>query len=313
MIRRLAFAISDRCNASCDMCCFECSPKGERHLETGLIKNVLDEASNIDGISAVGFTGGEPFLYYDQILDCSRYAHDLGLDVQINTNGFWGSEIDAGVLKDAGVSRICFSTGRFHRKFVSPETLKKAITAAKEAGIKVYLNVMELSELDEYDVVSKFLFPEIKDITVERHLVAPVGKAAKDLAPKNFVCATDSEKARCDFAGDVELSFDGNYYMCCSVFSRETKRLCLGNAKEVRLSDLSKKILSDDYLYVMLSRGLSWYVKLAVELGFAIPDKVCSPCQLCNMVFENKEFIEKIRDDVEREAQKLRLQRILGR
>ena len=312
MIRRLAIALGDRCTASCDMCCFECSPKGEQQLETGLIKDVMEQASNIQEMTGVGFTGGEPFLFFDQLLESSRYAHELGLNVQVNTNGFWGKDADLKSLKDAGVSRICFSTGKFHQRFVSLDTLKAAIIATREAGIRTGLNVMEYAEADQYEKVSKALLTEIKELSAKRYNVIPAGKAKKCIDPKDLICEEDVEDARCDFGGDVMLSFDGNYYMCCSPFARETKRLCLGSAKDVKLAELSNKIVSDDFLYVMLSNGLSWYVRIAREQGIDIPDKVCSPCQLCNMFFENNEFIEKIRPRVEKEADKLRLRYILG-
>ena len=89
-IGKLAIAMTDKCSAACDMCCFGCSPQGKRTLSNALMKDVIRQASEIDGVRGVGFTGGDPFMVYDQLLECSAYAKSLGLRVTVNTNGFWG-------------------------------------------------------------------------------------------------------------------------------------------------------------------------------------------------------------------------------
>ena len=74
MISKLAFTMTNRCTASCAMCCFKCTPNGKMRLETELIKDVCRQVVEAKTVRSVGFTGGEAAIYFDQLLECSAYA-----------------------------------------------------------------------------------------------------------------------------------------------------------------------------------------------------------------------------------------------
>ena len=194
MFSKLAIALTDRCTASCDMCCFGCSPKGEHHLETVLIKKVIDEAFESGNIRTIGFTGGEPFIYFDQLLECTSYAHDKGMEVTINSNGFWGRDKLAAKdktaeLKEAGVSSIWFSADRFHQSFVPQADLLEAMRAAKDAGIGVFVTVIETE--DHYE---RARLPELEKASdkVIKSRLFPAGKAA-DIHPEEMIKMCDAQ------------------------------------------------------------------------------------------------------------------------
>ena len=317
MFTKLAIGLTDKCTAACDMCCFGCSPKGEMHLETDLIKDVTLQASRIEGIRAIGFTGGEPLIYFDQVLECCRYAKSLGLHITINSNGFWGANEEranemAAALQKAGVALISFSADKYHQQYVPIEHLKAAIRATLRAGMLGNISVMETNDSDNIVKMTEALRPEIYQIELAYHPMLPIGKALETTAEGEYIKNFDSKYAKCTFAGMVHLNFDGNYYMCCSQFCKEIPPINLGSAKEVKLQDLEQKILTNDYLYVMLRNGLTWYIDLARELGFEIPSYLCSPCHCCYFVFRNHEFLEKSRERVKQEAGRLRVQHLLG-
>lgn len=314
---KLAICMTDRCSAACDMCCFGCSPQGKRTLGNDLMMDVIRQASEIEGITAVGFTGGDPFMVYDQLLACSAYAKSLGLRITVNTNGFWGKNERKAremvrELKEAGVEEFSFSADRYHQAFVPIEDLRTAMRVGKEAGIRLDLSIMETEGSDDVIVMTERLRPEIYNATVTNHPMLPVGKALEKIEEGQFIRYFESREARCPFVGMVHLNFDGHYYLCCSQFCRDIPRINLGHAGEVRLKDLERKVTSDDYLYVMLRKGLAWFVELAHDLGFVIPDYLCSPCHCCYYVFNNAELLEKIKDQVEEEAGRLRIQHLLG-
>jgi hypothetical protein len=85
------------------------------------------------------FEGGEPFLYYAQMVEGLRMARDRGFSTGIVTNGYWAtSEDDAEVwlrpLAELEVADISFSEDDLHG---SGETapVKTAIKAAKKMGL----------------------------------------------------------------------------------------------------------------------------------------------------------------------------------
>lgn len=317
MFSKLAIAMTDRCSAACDMCCFGCTPKGKRTLGNDLMKDVIHQASEMDGIRSVGFSGGEPFMVYDQLLECCSYAKSLGLRITVNTNGFWGRNEKKArqmleELKKAGVELLSFSADRYHQEFVPIEDLRTAMRLTAEAGLLSNVSIMEIAGSDDIVKMTESLRPEIYQTAVINHPMLPVGKALESVSDDDFIRFFESKNAKCTFSGMIQLNFDGHYYLCCSQFCREIPRINFGDARNVKLKDLERKISSDDYLYVMLRNGLAWYVDLAKNMGFTIPNYLCSACHCCYFVFRNQEFLTKIRDQVEAEAGRLRIEHLLG-
>lgn len=317
MFSKLAIAITDRCSAACDMCCFGCSPEGKHILSNALMKDVIRQARDLKGMNAVGFTGGEPFMVFDRLLECAAYAKSLDFPVTVNTNGFWARNESKAreqlkALKEAGVVLLSFSADRYHQQYVPIEDLKAALRLTLEAGMKTDISVLEGVGSDDIVRMTEALRPEIYQTSLINHPMLPVGKALETMKPGDFIRHFETKEAKCPFVGMVQINFDGNYYMCCSQFCRDIPRINLGDAAEVKLADLERRILADDYLYVMLRRGLAWFVDRAREQGFEIPDYLCSPCHCCYYVFRNPELQERIRDQVEAEAGRLRVQHLLG-
>jgi MoaA/NifB/PqqE/SkfB family radical SAM enzyme len=58
------------------------------NLDEGVLKDILDAAS-VKGVQAVSFTGGEPLLFQDEIIELMMYAGSLGIPyIRTGTNGF---------------------------------------------------------------------------------------------------------------------------------------------------------------------------------------------------------------------------------
>lgn len=316
MFNKLAIVMTDKCSASCDVCCFACSPGGKHTLSNALMKDAIRQASEMKEIQAVGFTGGEPFMVYDQLVECCAYAKSQGLKITVNTNGFWGCNEKRAYkqlceLKEAGVELLSFSADRYHQQYVPIEDLRTAMRLTYDVGMGVDISIMESASSDDIVCMTEALRPEIYKSSIENHPILPVGKAMETMEKKDFIYYFETEEAMCTFFGMVQLNFDGNYYMCCSQFCREIPQINLGNAKEVKLADLEQKVSSDDYLYVMLRRGFTWYVNLARELGYEIPNYLCSPCHCCYFVFRNEKLMKEIKNYVEEEAGRLRVQHLL--
>lgn len=83
------------CNARCPQCGMRVSEKYERtKLPLEEVKKIIDSASK-QGVEALSFTGGEPLLYKDEILELIHYANNSNIQyIRTGTNGFMfmGSE-----------------------------------------------------------------------------------------------------------------------------------------------------------------------------------------------------------------------------
>jgi MoaA/NifB/PqqE/SkfB family radical SAM enzyme len=96
---QLVIQITDRCNASCPQCGMRVSEDFPRtKLPLDDVKRILDGAAE-KGIQVVSFTGGEPFLIQDEVVEMIRYAGRVGIEcIRTGTNGFF--------LRGAGTERF---------------------------------------------------------------------------------------------------------------------------------------------------------------------------------------------------------------
>lgn len=80
---------TDRCNAACAQCGMRASNAFERtKMDVDSVKRMLDAMAR-QGVQAVSFTGGEPLLCLDEIVECIRHAGAVGIRyIRTGTNGF---------------------------------------------------------------------------------------------------------------------------------------------------------------------------------------------------------------------------------
>ncbi len=87
---QLVIQFTDRCNASCPQCGMRASEKFPRSkLPLDDVKRILDGAAE-RGIQVVSFTGGEPFLHLEELVEMIRYAGGAGIRcIRTGTNGYF--------------------------------------------------------------------------------------------------------------------------------------------------------------------------------------------------------------------------------
>ncbi|MFZ3130469.1 MAG: radical SAM protein [Desulfosporosinus sp.] len=79
------FELTFACNHHCFFCYNEMGKKTAGELSFNDIKNILDQLQ-IAGVYSINFNGGEPLLRKD-FYEIARYAHGLGFDLHLNSNG----------------------------------------------------------------------------------------------------------------------------------------------------------------------------------------------------------------------------------
>jgi len=86
---QLVIQLTNRCNASCPQCGMRVNAKFPRTtLSRDTLKRILDAAA-AKGVQALSFTGGEPLLCLDALIDLMTYAGKIGIPfVRTGTNGF---------------------------------------------------------------------------------------------------------------------------------------------------------------------------------------------------------------------------------
>lgn len=86
---QLVIQYASHCNADCPQCGMRRSNSLERsRLDMNTTKRLIDEAA-AKGVQALSFTGGEPLLFVDDIIELINHATSAGIRyVRTGTNGF---------------------------------------------------------------------------------------------------------------------------------------------------------------------------------------------------------------------------------
>lgn len=86
---QLVLQYTDRCNATCPQCGMRVTANFPRSkLSVSETKRIIDAAA-AKGIKALSFTGGEPFLFVEELIGLIKYAGEVGIPyIRTGTNGY---------------------------------------------------------------------------------------------------------------------------------------------------------------------------------------------------------------------------------
>lgn len=87
---QLIIQYSNRCNADCPQCGMRRSENIKRYtLDKNYVKKLIESAAE-KGIKSLSFTGGEPLLFLDDIVELTHHATRAGIPyIRTGTNGFF--------------------------------------------------------------------------------------------------------------------------------------------------------------------------------------------------------------------------------
>ncbi|MCD4655812.1 radical SAM protein [bacterium] len=192
-------AITDRCNIRCRFCYASCLCSDDSdqtipvlpndELTTRQFKKIIKIIRYDAGVPSMSFTGGEPMLRKD-IYDLIRYAAtDMGMRVNLITNGTLITEKKAHKLKVAGLASAQVSIESpdplIHDQLTQVKGSQarsiKGLKALVSAGIMVHFHATICSENSD----SLIKMPEFaKDLCIDRfslNMIIPVGRGKDDI------------------------------------------------------------------------------------------------------------------------------------
>ncbi len=186
-------ALTYRCNLKCSFCYAGCNcttnPVGDdKEMTTTEVRSVLRKIYEDGQVPSVSFTGGEATVRRD-LCALVRYAHELGLRVNLITNGTLITEARARGLAAAGLDSAQVSiegvTAATHEKITQiPHSFVRAVAGVrhlKAAGIHVHTNTtINRDNLQECVRMPEFVKREFGNTKFSMNLVIPTGSAALD-------------------------------------------------------------------------------------------------------------------------------------
>ena len=150
-MKDVSIIITNKCNASCQICCYNCSPNQSEVIEEKLMYRVIDQAKEFGYVESICFTGGEPFLYYDLLKKGLEYAKNSGFKTTVASNGYWGmwpaDELYA-KFKELPIDLILISTDEYHQEYIPESDIEKAIELLRtlQIGLKVGIGETRLGK-----------------------------------------------------------------------------------------------------------------------------------------------------------------------
>lgn len=132
------------CNAKCDHCLVQASPRRREKLSPETAKEILRLGAE-HGKSFLDLSGGEIMVFRREVYDIASTARDLGYFVCMNTNGFWASSPErakriVAQLQESGVQAIFPSASAYHLDYVPLQRVKNVRAACDELGVTHELN-----------------------------------------------------------------------------------------------------------------------------------------------------------------------------
>lgn len=282
-----------KCSASCEFCYYNCSPEkdGLMPIKTGL--EIWGSLSRTAGPRAsVHITGGEPFLYYEHMLEMLRKAQEAGLfgPDHIETNASWAN--DEAIIKKrlaaldkAGMNRLKISFDPFHAEFISRD------------------NVIRLSE-----IAKTVLGHDRVLIRWEKHLQEPVSLSGAQSNQSDEYYRKALELEPCRFTGraanklamlsadktieDFELMNCFGTYLGAkgvhidpygNIFSGICSGIVVGNVHDKPLDEIWRDFDPDGhpFISILIKSGPAGLVVAAEAVGYKIKPYYASKCHLC--------------------------------
>jgi organic radical activating enzyme len=294
--RSAGLLLTYKCNCACEFCYYNCSPEKNGLMSVDMAISAWQSLRVLAGDDArIHITGGEPFLYWDQLQQILEQARRLNLGKVdlIETNGFWatGEEVVRQRLKTLaklGMQRLKISTDPFHQEFVDIEPVRRLARIAMEilgerrtlvrwqAYLKrpVEMKNLSASEREERHIRA-----------IQDYLCRFTGRAAGRLA--GLVAKDTLEniaQAHCKeaFLGAKGVHIDpyGN------VFSGTCSGIIIGNVSQSPLEQMWQQFhpANNEVLNTLFTLGPSGLLSRAENLGYRKANLYAGKCHLCTSI-----------------------------
>jgi hypothetical protein len=243
----------------------------------------------------VHLTGGEPFLYWEHLLEIMRKAKSQGLGNAdlIETNGFWADDQKIAkerikILDELGMRRLKISVDPFHLKFVDIEPVRLLANAAIDllgqqrvlVRWRKYLdNPANLKVLPDNELQQAYI-ESIKDYPC-RFTGRAGGKLAELLACHSLeeLKALNCEAA---FLGAKGVHIDpyGN------VFSGTCSGIIIGNVIRTPLEDMWKQFSPEqnEVVDTLFNLGPAGLLDKFSDSGYKPAAAYADKCHLCTSI-----------------------------
>ena len=309
----LGLLVTTRCTAACKHCCFGCTPKGDQlsgdvTMTLDEMKSYVSQAARLTpgGIGRLGFSGGEPFLLRNDLVEIVRFAHELGTQrIECNTAVYWANSTKAArqrlePLRAAGLDRLTISTDDFHTEFIKLDNVRIAVEVAQELGIDVALNSVITKKTRSQAAILREIGQVAEGVEHSEWQCQPSGVAIDFIPLDDLFLEPGIPQSSCP-APNFVIRPEGDAYFCCSP-SGWKPELKLGNARHEPLEILWNRFRSRELNHILIQEGPCGFIPAIERDGRKqlLHTRYVDVCHLCHHLLSNHELRQSVRDEVNR-------------
>lgn len=92
--RGIIFNLTYDCSLRCPHCFYYPQPTSRGALTVERLREIIESMQDTAPVREVHYTGGEPFLYYDLLVEGVALARELGARrITCSTNCYWADDL----------------------------------------------------------------------------------------------------------------------------------------------------------------------------------------------------------------------------
>ncbi len=287
-MRKLAFGYSTRCNIRCSHCVAAGEIPPVAKMEAAKAKAVIREMAGAD-VKGISFTAGEPFLYFDDLLELVNLCSKQKIYTRVVTNSFWAETAEEArekvhLLAQCGLCQLRLSYSRWHQQHVPKQNVVNAAEACRAAGVDSFISfVTDFSEQDEP-------FEQYLRDNHLRFFPEPVIYAGRAEGFSQQPLFTDYQENCCPM--NPYLAPDLTMYACCDAGSHfsATNFFRLGNLNDWSVDQLLSKSETNSLYNCIRTMGIT---TIASYAGMKSREIVTyRKCDLCKKMFNDPEMVQ---------------------
>jgi MoaA/NifB/PqqE/SkfB family radical SAM enzyme len=269
-------------------------------MELAKAKDIIRDMA-LAGVTGISFTAGEPFIYFDDLLELVDLCREKNIYTRVVTNSFWATSPEKAdhhlsLLKQCGLSQLRISYSRWHQQNVPCRNVLNAARGCMKTGIDFFISfITDFSEED--DAYEQFLRDNALKFFPE-----PVIYAGRADSFERRALFTDYQKNCCTM--NPYLAPDLSMYACCDAGSRfdATNVFLLGNLRDHSIDDLFTKSETSPLYNCIRSLGITAIASFA---GIKAREIVTyRKCELCKRLFDSPESLKFLQDAAGSELQR---------
>lgn len=297
----VGFVYNEPCPLKCSFCCHTKEVVGPGRMTPASIIPVVLKFATHPSIFRYAFTGGDPFVYYKDIVAIMSAArgHGVTQPFHIVTSGYWAKSdkiVDQrlSTLRALGLDVLYVSHDIEHRKWVSSEYVYRIENSCNKYGIAFHVHGI----FWDRSTTVQDLLPALKTKNVNTGYVAPIGRA-REQPDRIMRDNPDQDKYSCGNPLDYDLTVypNGDVFPCCSGGFNKEGKFRLGNA----YTDSAETIITNCYknFMVVIAKEIGFHklfdkVPAAQRRRLGIPEfsEVATVCEICSTIHGDQNIMQ---------------------